>query len=332
MHDDDKKVLEHHEYMKTIGCVVSLIGLLGGIVTLITYLFLYGGPDKLTPPEVTLTLAAELQPGQESETVTVEVLRRGGFNGLHERRVTSGTLELTKDKPKRQIELKLPGSGNINYKITGKTTLRVDGQVVTGDTRSDEQGLTVKGDTKLVYRRDTSGSSVTQAGADYQFTYRGYIQAAEDGGEGGNPFARLKLPEPPAVAAVTGKNDGDPGPATKTRSDPSKKYQWVVEGFLVPPQTEESVEIAVSGEGTQQTRRLTLRGTALVRATFELPEGTYQFRLTASTTLRLPTGRMQSYQGAGQGQFRLDRDLKVVYGRLIDPGVPNYRSYVQEAR
>ncbi len=267
-----------------------------GIIALIGYFFLYGGPGELKPPRCTLTVVAALTPSQESETITVEIRKSGGFRLLHNKNITSGTLELSKDRPRGKIELTLPGSGDVVYTVRSSSKFNFRGSPATGTCRETELPLHVKGDATYHLVRLLSPSPAP-SGPTVSYT----AALSADQPASNDPFQEAKLPVEVVVVAELG---------------PIMVSEEIRIEFMRPNKsTVASTQLSL----TEAQRTLE------TRVVFP-EEGRYEFRMTGSGRVRMgaPQPAIRSFPLQAQGSVEVKAGGKLKYERIADLSKESY--------
>jgi hypothetical protein len=170
-----------------------------GVVGLIGAFFIRGAPEGHDGKKCTLTIHAALAPSQTREMITVEVRKSGGFNSLHNRSITSGTLELGAGRTAGTLHLHLPGAGNVVYIVKSSTSVTVHGLSLNGVSQENEQPLCVNGDTTLYLVRDVPEYTAMNPAA--AFVFRATLTPERPAGS--DPFSRIK---PPPQQPIVGSN------------------------------------------------------------------------------------------------------------------------------
>lgn len=192
------------------GCIGSIGTIAAGLIGLMIWA-MKQKPDELKGPPVTVSIQAELDPGMESESVTVQFHRDGG-SFLTERKLPSGTINLSKANPKGTVDIVLPGSGGVRYEVSSECWL-ASGHRTQGFCRrknEDEndsmipgEPVLIQGNTTLHVVRSVSENNVYEAQPDapLAFRYAARLQAKP----GPNPEAFAKLV---TVAGLIRDKDG----------------------------------------------------------------------------------------------------------------------------
>ena len=226
--------IDKHLAAKKWGCISAALGIVGTLIGF-TVWSMKQKADELKGPPVTITVQAELDPSMESETITVQFHRDGG-SFLSERKLPSGTINLSRSNPKGTAEIVLPGSGNVRYEVVSECWLDSANRTQGFCRRKNEnendsmipgEPLLVQGNATLHVIRSVSENNVyvTRPDSPLAFRYTARLQAKP----GPNPEAFGKLVKAAAlirekdVAFAAGQKKGTIPPKKETaKSSPPK--------------------------------------------------------------------------------------------------------------
>jgi hypothetical protein len=291
-YSDDERLHKAEQISGNMAAMRFYIAVAAGI-GLVSAFFYRGAPEKLTPPACTLTVHVALDPNQTTETLTVEVRKSGGFKWLHDRLVTSETVELNETRSSAKLELKLPGSGPIVYVIKGSSKLSVRGGTAAAECDTPEQPLTVQGNaTYHVTRKPDEGK-----GAQDKLAYTASLSRTAP--TGASAFQDVKVPLVIDVVAELGAI------MTAERIDVT---------FMRP---DKSIAKSITLNMTSAQRR--------VETQVSLMEGRYEFSMSGSgEVLTNKQGATRVFQMQAQGRVDVTSGKKLRYERITNPSSEVY--------